>query len=125
MQWYYAQDGRQVGPFTEEEFRALVDSGKVTGNTLVWHAGMKEWAAFGSLTTGPNVIPTQPAADRVGVKQAGSPISADDHSVRASHDYEQLRSDLLKEVANEKIKALIDSLGRYPAYCVKKVVNSS
>lgn len=116
MQWYYAQNGRQIGPFPEEEFRALVDSGKVTGNTLVWHEGMKEWATLASLNTGPNVVSTQLAAGRVAVKQAGSPISADDHSVRASRDYEQLRSDLLKEVANEKINALIDSLGRYPYY---------
>jgi len=111
------QNGHQVGPFPEEEFRALVGSSKVTGNTLVWHEGMKEWAAFGSLTAGPNVVSTQPATGNTAARQAAaSLISAVDHSVVASHDYEQLRSDLLKEVANEKIKALINSLGRYPYF---------
>jgi uncharacterized RDD family membrane protein YckC len=41
--WYYAAGGRQAGPVTEAELEALVSSGAVRGETLVWREGMAEW----------------------------------------------------------------------------------
>jgi uncharacterized RDD family membrane protein YckC len=49
MSWYYVADGRQAGPVTEEQFRALVASGAVRAETLVWRAGMAAWTPYGSL----------------------------------------------------------------------------
>ena len=62
MQWYYAEDGKQLGPATEAEFQSLVNAGKITPQTLVWHAGMASWAAYESLSpAGPQPAPAAPA----------------------------------------------------------------
>jgi len=42
-QWYYAADGQRIGPVSETEIRALIDSGKITAETLVWKAPMENW----------------------------------------------------------------------------------
>ena len=39
--------GRQVGPIQEESFDALVRSGVVRPDTLVWQQGMPNWQTYG------------------------------------------------------------------------------
>jgi len=43
MLWYYVRDGKQEGPVEEEALAALVSSGQVQAETLVWHEGMTDW----------------------------------------------------------------------------------
>ena len=43
MSWYYANDGRQTGPVSDPELDALVTSGVVRPETLVWQEGMANW----------------------------------------------------------------------------------
>ena len=43
MDWYYAEAGNQVGPLSEADFEQLVNTGKVSGETLVWRPGLKDW----------------------------------------------------------------------------------
>jgi uncharacterized protein DUF4339 len=43
MSWYYADAGQQAGPVDDAQFDALVRSGKITPDTLVWCQGMAEW----------------------------------------------------------------------------------
>jgi len=50
MQWYYARDGEQVGPLSAEDFHALVTSGEIGSETLVWREGLDSWLAYGALT---------------------------------------------------------------------------
>ena len=42
--WYYAREGQQFGPHTEEELKALLAEGKLASHELVWKAGMAGWA---------------------------------------------------------------------------------
>ncbi|MBI9076890.1 MAG: RDD family protein [Desulfatibacillum sp.] len=49
MDWYYYIDKQQTGPISEEDFHELVNSGVVRQDTLVWHAGMEGWKAYGTL----------------------------------------------------------------------------
>ncbi len=49
MQWHYAENGKSVGPLSDQEFQALVNTGKITASTLVWKAGMKTWAAYSTV----------------------------------------------------------------------------
>lgn len=49
MNWYYVQDGEQVGPCAEDEFQRRVAAGVVTDGTLVWHDGLADWAAYGAV----------------------------------------------------------------------------
>ncbi len=41
--WYYLRDGRQHGPMSRDELRALIRSGKVDSLDYVWREGSKEW----------------------------------------------------------------------------------
>src|ERR1700722_3484155 len=41
--WYYLQNGQQVGPISDDRFRALLSSGEIGPDHLVWHEGMPEW----------------------------------------------------------------------------------
>lgn len=49
MDWYYSDGRQQFGPVTQAEFDTLVASGRISANTLVWRAGMANWAAFGTV----------------------------------------------------------------------------
>lgn len=42
-QWYYGSSAGQSGPVEEQELRALIASGGVGPETLVWRDGMKDW----------------------------------------------------------------------------------
>ncbi len=49
MEWYYARGDKPVGPVEETDFNELVNSGEVSPETLVWHAGMEDWQEYGEL----------------------------------------------------------------------------
>ncbi len=49
MDWYYAESGRQVGPIKEEALEALVRSGVVKPDTLVWQSGMSNWQQYAAV----------------------------------------------------------------------------
>jgi uncharacterized RDD family membrane protein YckC len=53
MNWYYADSGRQVGPITETDLEALVRTGTITPDTLVWHDGMVDWQPYGRVNSNP------------------------------------------------------------------------
>lgn len=61
MEWYYAINGKRVGPVSETNFAQLVANDVITADTLVWHKGMGEWAAWE--TVAPQT--TLPPAERV------------------------------------------------------------
>jgi uncharacterized RDD family membrane protein YckC len=58
MDWHYADNGQQVGPVSEEQLLALVQSGVVKPDSLVWRPGMAEWKPF--RTAGPEAPPPMP-----------------------------------------------------------------
>src|ERR1017187_6722585 len=64
MDWYYAQDGRHVGPVADAEFTRLVSSGTVNAATLVWHGGMTDWGSYGNLV---GVAAAQPGPPPAGM----------------------------------------------------------
>ncbi len=43
MTWHYAAGGVQHGPVDDAELDRLIAAGAVTGDTLVWHAGLEGW----------------------------------------------------------------------------------
>jgi hypothetical protein len=58
MSWYYAEDGAQKGPITEEQFQALVQAGTITPETLIWRDGMSDWRTYQEVFA-PPAVPTQ------------------------------------------------------------------
>jgi uncharacterized RDD family membrane protein YckC len=49
MSWYYAEDGKQLGPISEADFNASVSAGRITDETLVWQEGMPQWTRYGEV----------------------------------------------------------------------------
>jgi len=74
MEWYYVEAGQQAGPVTEEQLNAMVASGKIRGDTLVWRAGMENWTPYRQANLAP--VSGQPAvaeeAAAVAVATAGA-----------------------------------------------------
>lgn len=52
MPWYYAENGKQSGPVTDEQFQSLVTNGSIRADTLVWREGMSNWQTFNSVASG-------------------------------------------------------------------------
>ena len=48
-QWYYGSSAGQSGPVDESELRAMIASGGVGPETLVWRDGMKDWLPLQSV----------------------------------------------------------------------------
>ncbi|MDF1659350.1 MAG: CD225/dispanin family protein [Verrucomicrobiales bacterium] len=49
MEWYYASNGQQMGPVSQEELISLFDRGEIKASDLVWNEGMPDWVAFSSV----------------------------------------------------------------------------
>lgn len=62
MNWFYAQDGKQIGPVDEGELDGLVRRGEIIASTLVWHGGLAGWKPYAEVrpTTG-LAAPPEPA----------------------------------------------------------------
>jgi uncharacterized membrane protein len=73
MNWYYLNNGQQVGPLPEADFRNLVASGVVTNQTLVWHEGLPEWKAYGAVASA-----TTPSAGDVACAECGRVLPVTD-----------------------------------------------
>lgn len=69
--WYYADNGRQVGPVDEAALDDLARQGVVKDNTLVWREGMAAWQPHG--TARPRPV-AQPVA--AGPSAAAAPAAA-------------------------------------------------
>ena len=41
--FYIAVDGKQAGPFTDDEMKRMVDGGLIQDTTLIWKQGMPQW----------------------------------------------------------------------------------
>jgi uncharacterized RDD family membrane protein YckC len=49
MNWYYVEAGQQAGPVDDAALSALVSSGKITLDTLVWNESMPTWQPYSSV----------------------------------------------------------------------------
>ena len=78
--WYYAVEGNSVGPVSPEEFDALIDSGTIRSDTLVWQEGMEDWLPLGrtGATTSASAMPP-PTTDPHAVSE--DPARADANTV--------------------------------------------
>ena len=58
MSWDYAENNERRGPVEEGTFAALVASGVVKGETLVWREGMDNWQPYSAVR--PPAAATEP-----------------------------------------------------------------
>ena len=50
VSYYIAVEGKQQGPFTEEQVRQKIQAGDIHRTTLVWYAGLAEWTQAGQVS---------------------------------------------------------------------------
>jgi hypothetical protein len=55
--WHYMKDGAQTGPATADEIKALIASGAIKGDTLVWREGLPSWVAISTQADFSGVVP--------------------------------------------------------------------
>ncbi len=46
MKWYSLDGKKQLGPISEDVFKALVQADEITAETLVWEEGMTDWLPY-------------------------------------------------------------------------------
>ena len=62
MNWFYMDEGKQVGPVADEAMQALIKTGVLSANTPVWREGLSDWTTLAQSDL--SVVPrtcTQPA----------------------------------------------------------------
>ena len=73
MNWYYAAGGRQQGPVDDAQLDAMLQSGQINQDTLIWRDGMANWLplrqARPSADAPPFVAPTPDAGASAGVDE--------------------------------------------------------
>jgi hypothetical protein len=42
-QWYYAKDGKKVGPLSKNQLKEMVRNGELSANDYLWKRGMGQW----------------------------------------------------------------------------------
>ncbi len=60
VQFFVAVDGKQAGPFNEQQLAEMVQSGALKRETLIWKAGMAAWTAAGQVPEVSNVFGSAP-----------------------------------------------------------------
>lgn len=63
MDWYYAKDGQQVGPVTEDELRQLRENGQVSDADLAWNESLSDWMPIGSLPQFAEAAPPEQSSE--------------------------------------------------------------
>jgi len=58
--WYYMKNGAQTGPISTDELKALIASGAVKADTLVWREGLAAWAAANTQSAFAGIAPATP-----------------------------------------------------------------
>ena len=76
MDWYYSNEGSQVGPVSDEVLQGLVSAGTITPHTLVWRDGMENWQPFSSIQFAAGTL--APAAGPLVCVECGRPFPEDE-----------------------------------------------
>ncbi|NIP95862.1 MAG: DUF4339 domain-containing protein, partial [Akkermansiaceae bacterium] len=61
--WYYAKDGKQEGPVSQDELQVMLQEQRLAPGVMVWREGMEDWQQAGEvpeLTSGSPAGPSAP-----------------------------------------------------------------
>lgn len=71
MDWYYASNGQQMGPVSQEELISRFKNRQVQATDLVWNDSMSDWVAF---STVPDLNPPEVSTDPGGAAETPPPM---------------------------------------------------
>jgi hypothetical protein len=49
MNFFIGKNGQQLGPFSQDQVRSMIDGGMLSANDLAWHEGRADWAPLGQI----------------------------------------------------------------------------
>ncbi len=83
MDYYLHQNGEQVGPYSQDQITAMLSSGQISNEDLIWHDGLPEWKPVGQVISAgataapqiPSLTPSLNPAIAVAQTSAGAPNS--------------------------------------------------
>ncbi len=93
MEWYIYRNGEQVGPISEEEFKAMLQNNEISANDYVWNAQMSDWVQLDQAPDLPAVEATGPMAEQQGAGETG-PLSVQKCGCEPTR--EELLTEILK-----------------------------
>lgn len=74
-QWYYGLNGEQHGPVEVDEMRAMLASGMINGQTIVWREGMDQWRPMLQVPEwSSQMVPSQVAPGGAPMVHGGVPV---------------------------------------------------
>jgi len=59
-QWHYNENGQQQGPVELDQLKAMIAAGELTGTSLVWQVGTKDWSEVRNFTELVEQVQTPP-----------------------------------------------------------------
>lgn len=118
MDWYYAENGQQKGPVSDEQLQSLVRDGVVKTETLVWRDGLANWQRHGEITGAPAATPSLPPLVAPAVSGGGG------EGETIAEDYEPSLRDALAKGFKPYAENMVGSLGASIIYNgIKFVMN--
>lgn len=80
MEWYYASNGQQAGPVSQEALAEMFRNGTVKSTDLVWSESLTEWTPIGKVPAFASAAPAPAPADAPPPLSAQVPVSPAPHS---------------------------------------------
>ena len=80
MSWYYAHEGRPIGPVDDADFAARVAAGTIRPDTPVWREGMTSWQPYAGVAghQGAAADTAPPVVAGQNCSQCGRPFASQD-----------------------------------------------
>lgn len=105
MEWYYASNGQQNGPVSQEDLVSLFQQGEVKASDLVWNQAMTDWVPFSSI---PELNAPSEQAEVPEAAQTPPPMTAE--------------APVLSSAAAPATRVAIDPSEKIPTYLWQSIV---
>lgn len=109
MEWYYASNGQQQGPVSQEQLIELFQKEEVKSSDLVWNESMTDWVPFGNVpalsqggAADSGAAPAQEAAP-IGGPQVGSSTPSASGSAAAASTVPPVASSVISPAGGAEI----------------------
>ncbi|MCB1206807.1 MAG: CD225/dispanin family protein [Verrucomicrobiae bacterium] len=84
MDWYYANNGQQAGPVSQEQLGELYRNGTVKPFDLVWNETMTEWTPIGKVDAFASAAPASPVLEPAPAQPAAAAPESESPPVLAA-----------------------------------------
>lgn len=88
MRYFIGKDGKQLGPFSDEQVRAMLKTGEISYDDLGWHEGMTQWKPLRSLFSNFSATPFNPPGMRTSAAPF-NPAAADAATPPAAESFSE------------------------------------